>query len=86
MMAARMDPADQLAHLKRRLANEKHLLDKLKMIRALHMASYNMTCPVDKMAVEFYYAIGDVLEGTKPEDLNLKVINKDAFLKELIDV
>lgn len=84
-MAATTSAADQLAQLKRRLASEKHLIDKLKAIRSLHMASYNSRLTVEQMAVEFYYAIGDILEGQKPADLNLKVINKDDFIKELTD-
>lgn len=79
------NPTEQLAVLKRRLASEKHLLDKLKAIRTLHMASYNSRLSVEQMAVEFYYAVGDVLEGQKPTELNLKVINKEDFLKALAD-
>jgi hypothetical protein len=84
-MATRQSNVDQVGRMKRQLASQGHLLDKLKMIRALHMASYNSTVPVEKMAAEFFYAIGDILEGQKPEELKLNMINKEEFLKELKD-
>lgn len=84
-MPTRTSPADQVARMKRQMAAQDHLLMKLKMIRALHMTSYNSTVPVEQQAAEFYYAVGDILEGQKPADLNLKVINKEEFLKELSD-
>jgi hypothetical protein len=84
-MATRATPLDQLEQLKRKHASEKHLIDKLKTIRALHMVTYNSTMTVEQMAVEFYYAIGDILEGQKPDDLNLKTIDKDEFMREVAD-
>lgn len=84
-MAARMTPAEQLEQLKRKYAAEKHLIDKLKMIRALHMVTYNSTMSVEQMAVEFYYAIGDILEGQRPSDLSLKTIDRDEFIREITD-
>jgi len=83
-MATRTAP-DELAQLKRKLAANQHLIDKLKMIRALHTVTYTSTKLVDAMAVEFYYAIGDVLEGQQPQELKLNVINKEEFLKEIQD-
>ena len=84
-MNARVPPQDQLEALKRKHASEKHLIDKLKTIRALHMVTYNSTLSVEQMAVEFYYAVGDILEGQRPDELNLKVIDKDEFLREVVD-
>jgi hypothetical protein len=49
------------------------------------MVSYTGTASVEKVAVEFYYAIGDILEGQQPKELNLKIINKEEFLKEVLD-
>ena len=83
-MAART-PGDELAIVKRKLAAQQHLLEKLRAIRAMHMVSYTGAAPVEKVAVEFYYAIGDILEGQQPKELNLKVINKEEFLKEMQD-
>ncbi len=84
-MPPRTTPAEQLERLKRQLAGTQHLLEKLTMIRALHMVTYTSTTPVEKLAVEFYYAIGDILEGQKSTELNLTVINKDEFFRELTD-
>lgn len=76
---------DELASVKRKLAAQQHLLEKLRAIRSLHMVSYTATTPVEKVAVEFYYAIGDILEGQQAKELNLKMINKEEFLKEMDD-
>lgn len=84
-MATRVAAPDDLAQLKRRLQSSQHLIDKLRAIRSLHMVTYTSTTPVEKMAVEFYYAIGDILEGQQPKELNLKVIDKEEFLKEMLD-
>lgn len=83
-MATRAVP-DDLAAIKRKLAAQQHLLEKLRAIRSLHMVSYTGTAPVEKVAVEFYYAIGDILEGQQPTELNLRSINKEEFLKEMTD-
>lgn len=76
---------DELATVKRKLAAQQHLIEKLRSIRALHMVSYTGTAPVERVAVEFYYAIGDILEGQQPKELNLKVIDREEFLKEMHD-
>lgn len=83
-MATRV-AGDELASVKRKLVAQRHLLEKLRAIRSLHMVSYTGTAPVEKVAVEFYYAIGDILEGQQPQELNLKTINKEEFLKEVLD-
>lgn len=75
--------AADLAHLKRRLASEQHLLYKLNAIRALHITAHNSPLDMQKTAVEFYYAVGDLLEGLQAEELELKNIERDEFLKEL---
>ena len=76
---------DELTAAKRKLSAQQHLLEKLRMIRALHMVSYTAMTPVEKVAVEFYYAIGDILEGQSAKELSLKMIDKTEFLKEVID-
>jgi len=77
--------SDELSSVKRKLQAQQHLLTKLRAIRSLHMVSYTGTASVEKVAVEFYYAIGDILEGQQPKELNLKIINKEEFLKEVLD-
>lgn len=84
-MNNKLTPQEQLDQLRRKHAAEKHLIDKLKMIRALHMVTYNSTLTVEQMSVEFYYAIGDILEGQKPSELNLKRIDREEFIREVTD-
>ena len=84
-MANRAVAPDELSQLKRKFAAHQHLIDKLRAIRALHMVTYTSTTPIDKLAVEFYYAIGDILEGQQPKELNLKVVDREGFLKEILD-
>lgn len=76
---------DDLSAVKRKLAGQAHLIEKLRAIRSLHMVSYTGKEPVEKVAVEFYYAIGDILEGQQPKELNLRTIDKEEFLKEMTD-
>lgn len=78
-------PAPDLAALQRQLATTQDIARRLRAIRALHIAAYNTETPVERAAPELFYAIGDILEGRKPEDLELKIINKEAFLRELTD-
>ncbi len=57
---------------------------RLKIIRALWMTVY--TLPKENLQPlyeEFFFAIGEILEGVKPEDVHLTKIPKDAFLKEV---
>ena len=81
----RPNALDELARLQRQLSVQKDLIDKLRLIRAIHITAYNMKLPVETMAVEFFYVLGDVLEGQKASDLNLKLISKDDVLRELDD-
>lgn len=76
---------DELTRLQRLLTSQQHLVDKLKVIRALHITAYNSKLAVAETAPELYYAIGDVLEGVRPEELTLNKIDRDEFLKELTD-
>jgi hypothetical protein len=76
---------DEMARLQRQVAAWQQLVDKLKRIRALHVTAYSAHVPVEKTSVEFFYCVGDVLEGLKPEELKLSLINRSEFLKELED-
>jgi hypothetical protein len=35
------------------------------------------------LATELFHAVGEILEGIPPEDLDLHLIDKEALLKEL---
>ena len=47
------------------------------------MLVYNDERSVVPLAVELFHTIGEILEGTSPEDLDLHAIDKKALLKEL---
>ena len=79
----RQSASDELARLQRQLHVQRDLIDKLRLIRALHITAYNSNKPISEMALEFFYVIGDVLEGQKPADLNLNIISKEEILREL---
>ena len=80
-----MNKTADIAKLTRQLAAQNHLIAKLKAVRALHIVAYNSDDPVEKVAVELFYVLGDVLEGQGVKDLALHRINKDEVLKEYTD-
>ncbi len=45
---------------------------KLTLIAAIYNGYYNTDQPTADFAEEFFFAIGNILKGTKKEDLNLK--------------
>lgn len=57
--------------------------EKLKSLRALYMLVYNDERSMVPLAVELFHAVGEILEGIPPEDLDLHLIDKEALLKEL---
>lgn len=73
------------ARLQRVLKSERLLLDKLKKVQALYVTAFSSSVPVEVFAVEFFYLIGDVLEGKGAEELPLNKIPKDVFLQEFLD-
>ena len=58
---------------------------KLKAIRALWVTAHNQTGDLEGIAAEFFFALGDLLEGHPPEELNLRNIDAQSFMKELRD-
>lgn len=82
---ARADPLEDLTRARRQLAGQLHLIQLVKVIRALHIAAMCTPLGIDKTASEFFYSVGDILEGVPPEKLELKIINKEEFLRELED-
>lgn len=73
------------ARLQRQLKVLQALVEKQKAIDVLWLTIHNRPEPVEKFTTEFYFAVGDLREGVKPEDLRLNLIDKEAFLKELKD-
>lgn len=81
----RAKAAPEAASKQRQLVAQMDLTYKLKALRALHITAYNMVEPIEKVSVEFFYALGEILEGQRVDELNLKIISKDEFLKEFAD-
>ena len=75
--------ANDHARLLRQLKVLQSLVQKLKAIDLLWLTIHNRPEPVEKFTTEFYFAVGDLREGVRPEDLKLNLINKELFLKEL---
>jgi len=82
---ARNSQADEIARLQRQIAAQQHLLDKVRAFSSLQIVVHNAPVPIERLAVEFYYAVTDVLEGKKAEELNLTLIDKQEFMKVLLD-
>lgn len=64
-------------------ARYENLGYKFKAITLLHMLGYNSDVPADQVGAELLFAVGNVLEGTPVEDLDLRVINKSKLITEM---
>lgn len=84
-MARAETPQEEISRLKRDLAQRESITQRLKNIVALYVGAYNTPKPVEQTAVEFMYAVGDLLEGTPLKDLALKHINMEEVLREAED-
>jgi hypothetical protein len=62
------------------------LVERYKIIRALHVCYYTqLDADVSQFATEFFYLVGDVIEGTPIDESSLKCIDMNrvrSFLKE----
>lgn len=76
---------EDYARAQRQLKAQQHLVDKLELIRALHVTYYNSTTPLEKTAIEFFYALGDVLEGQSVTELSLNLVKRDDVIQELTE-
>ena len=56
---------------------------KFRAIRLLHMLGYNSDKAAGEIGAELLYAIGNVLEGQRVEDLELRSIDKSQLVKEM---
>ena len=56
--------------------------EKIRMLRTLYMIVYNDEQSLIPQGVELFHVLGDILEGTSPEELQLHWVNKDTFLAE----
>lgn len=64
----------------------RELLDRYKLIRAIHTCYYTqLNCEVERFSPEFFYVIGDVIEGKPIDESTLRYLDMDRvreFLKE----
>lgn len=82
---SRQNAADVVARAKRKLDSIQHLIYKVKAVRVLWVTAHNSSTEGQKLYAEFYHAVGDLLEGRKVEELELKNIEREEFLREFKD-
>lgn len=73
--------APSAASVRRHLAAQEHLVYKLQALRALFITAHNTPQSVEKMEREFFFLVGEILEGTVVEKLTMATINREAFLR-----
>lgn len=78
-------PERDTAKMKRQLAVQSAVLTKHRAVVALHVTAYTSKVPLEKIAQDFFFALGELLEGVDPLEIHLGAIDRDAFLKELDD-
>ncbi len=60
--------------------------EKLRALRALFMMVYNSEASLIPLTTELFHVLGDILEGTPPEELRLYRLNKETFLQTYEDL
>ena len=69
-----------------RLKNTTTDAEKVRILRALYVLVYNSEESIIPLTAEIFHILGDILEGTSAEELPLRYIKKDRFLKTYMDV
>ncbi len=59
---------------------------KVRMIRALYIIVFNSEESLIPLAIELFHIIGEILEGTPPEELLLHRVPKETFLRTYNDL
>ena len=77
------DANDVVIRTQRQSAAHQQIIDRLKMLRTLWIVANNLVLPTSGYSDEFFFAVGDILEGKTAGELVLRTISKEAFLKEL---
>lgn len=72
-----------MEQFKKELQYLKQLIKLVKVIRTLHMSYYVSKLPIKDCALEFFFAIDDLLTGYPVDSLKLQLINKKKFLDDL---
>ena len=69
--------------IKSRLRDATSSDDKLRAIRALYIMVYNDDKSLIPLTTELFHAVGEILEGIKPEELSLTQVDKYELLKTI---
>ena len=56
--------------------------EKVRVLRTLYIMVYNNEDSIIPLTTELFHVLGEVLEGTVPEELTLHRIDKERFLRE----
>lgn len=64
----------------------QEIINRYRLIRAIHTCYYTcMTTSIGELSTEFFYLVGDVLEGKPIDESKLRYVDMDRvrdFLKE----
>ncbi len=69
--------------VKPRLRDATSPEDKLRAIRALYMMVFNDDTSLIPLTTELFHAVGELLEGIEPKDVDLNRIDKHVFLQTI---
>jgi hypothetical protein len=78
------EPGD-FAAAARQTARLKTLVQRLKAIKALLIGTHNSPLPIETIAVDLYYALMELEEGTPLEQVNFKRIDREEVMREYTD-
>ena len=60
--------------------------EKLRMIRALYIVVYNSEQSLLPMSTELFHTVGDILEGSSMDDLELHHVKKHRVIEAYADL
>ena len=63
----------------------RQLTNRLKAVRALIIGTHNSPLPIETIAVDLYFALTALEEGTPLEQIDLKRIDRDEVMREYSD-
>lgn len=60
--------------------------EKVRMLRTLYIMVFNSDDSIVPLATELFHIMGEILEGTPAEQLDLNGIDRNRFLQELAEI
>lgn len=60
--------------------------EKVRMLRALYIMIFNAEESLIPLTTELFHVMGEILEGSAAEQLDLNRIDKQKFLRELAEI